>query len=178
MNIMSTQVTLSQPSSSVDVRLQPLLFHALNFDGSNFLEWINDAKAVLASEDLAEAFDSETAADLRPVHKWQALLILRRHLDTPLMQQYLQIEDPAELWTFLHARFHHEWTLFLPQAKNDWLHLRVLDFPDFSSFNSELHRITAQLRLCGECVPDTELIDKMLSTFRLLQRYSLNNIII
>jgi hypothetical protein len=40
-----------------------------------------------------------------------------------------------------------------------------LDFPDFMVFNAELHRITAQLRLCGEDINEKELIDKTLSTF-------------
>ena len=54
---------------------------------------------------------------------------------------------------------------FLPQARTDWINLRVLDFPDFISFNSELHRIMAQLRLCEQTVTDAELIEKTLSTF-------------
>lgn len=33
------------------------------------------------------------------------------------------------------------------------------------SFNSELHRITAQLKLCGETITEAELIEKTLSTF-------------
>ena len=40
-----------------------------------------------------------------------------------------------------------------------------MDFPDISSFNSELHRIVAQLRLCGEQMTKPELITKTLSTF-------------
>ena len=43
--------------------------------------------------------------------------------------------------------------------------LHVMDFPDISSFNSELHRIVAQLRLCGEQITEPELITKTLSTF-------------
>jgi hypothetical protein len=40
-----------------------------------------------------------------------------------------------------------------------------MDFPNFFAFNSELHRIVAQLRLCGVIINDTEMIDKTLSTF-------------
>ena len=75
------------------------------------------------------------------------------------------MEDPADLWRQLHARFHHEKSIFLPQARSDWLSLRVLDFVDLNSFNAELHRIVAQLRLCGEEVTEEQLIDKTLSTF-------------
>ena len=75
------------------------------------------------------------------------------------------MEHPAELWAQLRARFLHEKTIFLPQACHEWMSLRVMDFPDISSFNSELHRIVAQLSLCSEEVPEPELITKTLSTF-------------
>lgn len=92
-------------------------------------------------------------------------MILRRHLDHDLRLQYIQVSDPAKLWDQLKAQFDHQQTLFLPQARSNWINLRVLDFPDFVSFNSELHRITAQLRLCGETITEAELIEKTLSTF-------------
>lgn len=69
------------------------------------------------------------------------------------------------MWVQLYSRFNHQQTLVLPQARIDWINLRVLDFPDFASFNFELHRITAQLRLCGQNVTEIELIEKILSTF-------------
>ena len=40
-----------------------------------------------------------------------------------------------------------------------------MDFPDISTFNSELHHIVAQLRLCGEELIEPKLITKTLSTF-------------
>jgi hypothetical protein len=74
------------------------------------------------------------------------------------------VDDPARLWSLLNARFNHQQTLFLPQARSDMINLRVLNFPDFVSFNSELHQIIAQLSLCGEIVTEAELIEKTLST--------------
>ena len=41
----------------------------------------------------------------------------------------------------------------------------MLDFPDFVSFNSELHRITPQLKLCEKTISESELIEKTLPTF-------------
>ena len=75
------------------------------------------------------------------------------------------MEHPIELWAQLRARFLYEKTIFLPQARHEWMSLRVMDFPDISSFNSELHCIVAQLSLCGEEVSEPELITKTLSTF-------------
>ena len=81
--------------------------------------------------------------------------------------QYLEVNDPADLWAQLNERFNHQQTLFLPQAHTDWINLRVQNFPDFVSFNSELHRIVTVLRLCGQEITDAELIEKTLSTFPL-----------
>ena len=41
----------------------------------------------------------------------------------------------------------------------------MLDFADLLSFNAELHCIVTQLCMCGQTVEESELIDKILSTF-------------
>ena len=166
----------------VESRLLNLLFSPLHLDGSNFLEWINDARTVLCAEDLAktlihpqpahspnnstdEADNVPLVSEVPAVSKWQALALLRRHMDQALRMQYLEVDDPADLWAQIQARFDHQQTLFLPQARTDWANLRVLDFSDFATFNSELHRIVAQLRLCGQRVTEAEMVEKTLSTF-------------
>ena len=108
--------------------------------------------------------------------KWKALVMLGRHLDYSLKKQYLQIDTPHDLWRQLKKRSLHKETIYLPQARGDWLQLRVMDFSDLMTFNAEIHRITAQLRLCGETVEENELIDKTLSTLPLAAAYLLNNI--
>ena len=66
-------------------RLQALMFPPLNSDGSNFLEWINDAKTVLSVENLAKTLITPVAStsigpiaanNIPAVCKWQALLFL------------------------------------------------------------------------------------------------------
>ena len=155
----------SSSSTPLESRLQPLQFNALHSDGSNFLEWMNNAKTVLAAEDLSNTLEDDPTGEIYDAYKSQALLLLRRHLDQALRLQYIQVEKPARLWRELNARFNHQETLFLPQATNDWINLRVLHFPYFVSFNSKLHRITSQLRLCGQAISETEMIEKTLSTF-------------
>ena len=123
-----------------------------------------DAKTFLVAEELDDTIQP-TAQGLPASVLAKALQALRRHLDTSLRREYIQVEHPAELWAQLQARFLHEKTIFLPQARHEWMSLRVMDFPDISSFNSELHRIVAQLSLCGEVISDVELITKTLSTF-------------
>jgi hypothetical protein len=79
-------------------------------------------------------------------------MILRRHLDHALQIQYLHINDPADLWIELHARFDHQQALYLPQARSDWTNLRVLDFPNFAAYDEEMHRIISQLRMGGQVI--------------------------
>ena len=155
--------TINQPPP--DARLHALQFTPLTADGSNFLEWENDAKMALGAEEFTVYLNKVESEGLPEVVKFQTLQILRHHINPSLRQQYIQVEHPADLWTQLHERFHHEQTIFLPDARNDWINLQVLDFHDLMSFNAELHRITAQLRLCGETVTEAQLIDKTLSTF-------------
>lgn len=63
-------------------RLQSLSFDALALDGSNFLEWNNDAKTFSTTEELVNVLDAETATELSPICNWHAFFILRQHLDT------------------------------------------------------------------------------------------------
>jgi hypothetical protein len=55
--------------------------------------------------------------------------------------------------------------MHLPQARSEWIQLRVMDFSDLLSFNAELHRIVSLMRLCGQHIEESEMIDKTLSTF-------------
>jgi hypothetical protein len=148
-----------------DARLQALQFIPLTANGFNFLEWENDTKIALGAEEFIVYLNKVAFVGLPEVLKFQTLQILRHHIGPSLRQQYIQVEHPADLWTQLYEGFYHEQTIFLPEARNDWINLRVLDFPDLISFNAELHRITAQLRLCGETVTEAQLIDKTLSIF-------------
>ena len=91
--------------------------------------------------------------------------MMRRHMDAGLRMQYIPEENPARLWAALEARFKQEEMIFLPRAQADWGALRVLDFPNLSAYDSELHRITAQLKICGIAVSEAELINKTLNTF-------------
>ena len=67
-------------------------------DGSNYLEWSNDAKAYLAAEELDDTPKEEIAMAASIALKWKALLMLRMHLDSSLKKQYLQIDTTYDLW--------------------------------------------------------------------------------
>ena len=82
------------------------MFAPLSADGSNFLEWVNDAKVLLSAEDLAKTLiksepqdDDEEDTTTAPTTtitpkipeaaKWHTLMILRRHLNHALRLQFL-----------------------------------------------------------------------------------------
>ena len=48
----TSRITMSTQKSSADTRVQPLLFALLTHEGTNFLDWVNNAQVVLAAEDL------------------------------------------------------------------------------------------------------------------------------
>lgn len=146
-------------------RITPLYFEPLAPDGTNFLDWQFNIRTYLSAEELIYTLHPNLEKPIEPAHKWQTRLILCRHLDPSLRMQYIHEEDPAILWGALESRFQHEETIILPQARSNWLSLRVLDFPNFHSYDSELHRIVAQLRICGQSITDAAMIDKTLSTF-------------
>ena len=58
----------------------------------------------------------------------KTLFLLRHHLAPSLQYQYLEIENPNELWQKLKSRFDHQKTIFHPRALSDWTYSCVLDF--------------------------------------------------
>lgn len=53
----------------------------------------------------------------------------------------------------------------LPQARNVWANLCLLDFKAVGAYNTAIHRIVAQLCFCGQIVMEVEMIEKTLETF-------------
>jgi hypothetical protein len=74
-------------------------------------------------------------------------------------------KDPLVLWLSLKDRFSQQLTIVLPRAQQDWINLRFQDFKSMAAYNSTLHKIMTQLRLCGQKITDASMIEKTLSTF-------------
>lgn len=143
-------IAMLTQKASIETRFQPLMFSPLTLKNTNFLEWVTNVQVFLAAEELDPYLFNSRAQDLPDAPKRHTLLILRRHLDPSLRQKYIQIDNHVDSWRQLHITFHHEQTIFLPQAKNKWINLKVLNFPDFLSLNSKLYCISVQLKLCDE----------------------------
>ena len=89
-------------------RMQPLLFEALEADGSNYMEWSIDARAHLCTEELKNILEEPQCPDVPKASCWKGFLILRRHIDVSLHKQYIQTTELTDLWKQLVARFQHE----------------------------------------------------------------------
>jgi len=100
----------------------------LEADGRNYLKWYIDVKAYLVAIDLEGILNYSVRDLFTASQKSWALVFMRKHIDDSFEHQYLQIEDPTNLWRQLEARFCHKNTIFLPKACNDWANLMVYDF--------------------------------------------------
>jgi len=120
---MDASTSKNSPEKKKAPHLQPLLFGPLEADSNNYMRWSIDTKTHMTAEGWEGTLISPIPEGISTATKSWALVLLRRHLDTALQEQYIQIDDPAELWRQLAARFQHERTILLPQARNDWVAL-------------------------------------------------------
>lgn len=143
--------------------MEKLLFPALRIDGRNYTDWIIDVEVHLTAKRIQDTIYTDVGMDQHD--KAQALVILRHHLVEPLKHQYKTVFNPRTLWDELKSRFEHITTINLPNALQSWVTLRVQDFKTVDLYNSEMFRITSELRMCGEPVSDRQQIEKTLATF-------------
>jgi len=95
----------------------------------------------------------------------KVMILLHHHLDEGLKMEYLTVKDPLVLWNNLKDRSDHLKLVVLPQARYDWIHLRLQDFKSISEYNSSMFKIISQLKLCGENITDHDMLEKTFSTF-------------
>jgi len=143
--------------------LAKLEFAALNLSGNNYLPWLLDMKIHLNAMGLGDTIVEGNSASAQDQAK--AIMIIRRHIQEELKNEYLTIENPFVLWTNLKDRYDHQKSIVLPKAQYDWMHLRFQDFKSVSDYNSAMFKIVSRLKLCGEEVSEEAMIEKTLSTF-------------
>lgn len=143
--------------------MEKLQFPILKIDGSNYLEWSQNAEIVLNAKGLGDTIIVDHNDDLQTTA--QAIFLIRHHLDKELQSQYLDEYNPRALWDALKRRYDHLRLISLPSARNDWIHLWVLDHPTIASYNNALFWITSQLKVCGYPISKPDQIEKTLSTF-------------
>ncbi|XP_031125137.1 uncharacterized protein LOC116027575 [Ipomoea triloba] len=153
-------------------------FTELSLDGGNYLTWALDIEIHLASKEFSQTIVA--MSQCTDAQKAQALIFLRHHLNHDLKNEYLTEKDPFALWKSLKDRFDQQSSIVLPQAQFDWLNLRFQDYKSVIDYNSALHKIVSQLKLCKQEVSEKDLIEKTLSTFHasnlvLQQQYRAKN---
>ncbi|XP_022144017.1 uncharacterized protein LOC111013806 [Momordica charantia] len=143
--------------------LTKLEFVALDINGNNYLSWVLDAEIHLDAMNLGETIKEENTTTSQENAK--AMIFLRHHLHEGLKMEYLTIKDLLALWQNLKERYDHQKTVILPKARYEWMHLRLQDFKSVSDYNSALFKISSKLKLCGEKITDSDMLEKTYSTF-------------
>ncbi|XP_059291953.1 uncharacterized protein LOC132045380 [Lycium ferocissimum] len=143
--------------------LSKLEFVALDISGKSYVSWVLDAEIHLDAMGLADTIQNKNQASNQDNAK--AMIFLRHHLDEGLKLEYLTIKDPFMLWNNLKDRYDHLTRVILPQARFDWIHLRLQDFKSICEYNSSMFRIISQLKLCGENITDNDMLEKTFTTF-------------
>ncbi|XP_048613174.1 uncharacterized protein LOC125587081 [Brassica napus] len=93
--------------------------------------------------------------------KFRAITIMRHHLTEDLRNQYLNIENPRDLWAELKSRYT---MVLLPKVRHEWMSLRFQDFESVDEYHFALSKIVYKLRLCGEVVTEEDLLEKIFLT--------------
>ena len=96
------------------------------------------------------------------------MIFLRHHLDKGLKNEYLTIKDLLVLWKNLKERYDHQKTVILPKACYDWMHLRLQNFRIVAEYNYALFKISSKLQLSGEKITESDMLEKIYSTFHAL----------
>ncbi|XP_059281225.1 uncharacterized protein LOC132034904 [Lycium ferocissimum] len=66
--------------------------------------------------------------------------------------------------TIKDKKYDHLNMVVFPQARFDWIHMRLQDFKSICEYNSSMFRIISQLKLCGENITDHNMLEKTFST--------------
>ena len=138
-------------------------FLALDLSGKSYLSWALDAEIQLDAMGLADTIQENNQASNQ--NRTKAMIFLRHHLDEGLKMEYLTVKDPLVLWNNLKDRYDHLKLVVIPQARYDWIHLRLQDFKSISEYNFSMFKIISQLKLCGENITDHDMLEKTFSTF-------------
>ncbi|KAK8313262.1 hypothetical protein V6Z12_D01G097000 [Gossypium hirsutum] len=143
--------------------LAKLEFAALDILGKNYLSRVLNAEIHLDAKGLGNTILADKEASNQD--KVKVMIFIRHHLHEGLKVEYLNVKDLLELWKILKERFDHQKTVILSKARYGWMHLWLQDFKTLSEYNSELFKISSQLKSYGENIIDEDLLEKTFSTF-------------
>ena len=97
--------------------LTKLDFAALNLFGNNYLPWVLDMEIHLDAMGLGDTIVEGNSTSARD--RANAIVIIRRHIQEELKNEYLTVKDPLVLWTNLKDRYDQQRLMVLPKAQYD-----------------------------------------------------------
>jgi hypothetical protein len=96
-------------------------FEYLALDGHNYPTWAMDVKISLALKGMYEVIVplADRQQELPPIHKCNALYVIRHHIHPDLKPEYVLEEEPSVLWTTLQNCYEQQKVVILPKANHD-----------------------------------------------------------
>jgi hypothetical protein len=142
-------------------------FPILEAAGKNYLDWTQDIQNHLDAQGLLDVIYNEDEREVAVTREMnaKAMILFRRHLSDTMKSEFIAITSPKTLWDSLKERFDHQKTIWLPEARQDWLNLRFQDFTSVTEYNAEVCRIRSLLHYCGQPLTDVDLLEKTYTTF-------------
>ncbi|XP_070681779.1 uncharacterized protein [Malus domestica] len=128
------------------VNLAKLDYAALDITGKNYLTCVLDTKIHLEAGNLGDTIREEDISSSQ--ERAKTMIFIRRHLDEAIKSEY-----------------NHQTTMILLRARYERTYLRIQDFKSVAEYNSALFRISSQMKLCGDTIPEENLLEKTFSTF-------------
>jgi hypothetical protein len=101
---------------------------------------------------------------LPPAHQYNALYIIRHHIDPDLKSEYVLEEEPSILWTTLQNYYEQQKVVILLEENHDWVHLRLQDYKFIRDYDHVVHQICAKLWFCEKEPSNEEKIETTLTT--------------
>jgi hypothetical protein len=122
-------------------------FEELALDGHNYPSWTMDVKISLTLCGVYEAIlpPKERIVSLLDQFKYNALYIIRNHLQFDLKSKYVLEEQPNVLWAALQTHYEQQNVMILPEANRYWTMLRLYDFKFIGEYNHIVHTICPRL---------------------------------
>jgi hypothetical protein len=78
-------------------------------------------------------------------YMYQALFIIRNHLNPDLKLEYMMEEEHHSLWVALEAHYEQQKTILLPKVNHEWIQIHLQGFKSIEDYNHDIHKICAKL---------------------------------
>jgi hypothetical protein len=123
-------------------------FEKIALDGHNYPTCAMDIRISLTFRGMYEAIISpaDSQQELPPTHQYNALYIIRHHIQHDLKSEYVLKEESSVFWTAFQNRYEQQKVVILAKVNHDWVHLRLQDYKSIGDYNHVVHKICAKLR--------------------------------